>query len=90
MDGRLQAAETAREHAEQRAADARTDADHARVEAAAQVEETRVAADAQVSAHVTRQPGPKLKRGRRSSARTPTLPPSSAPLRRLATTPPVN
>ena len=39
---------------------------------------------------VTRQPGPRPRRGRRSSALTPTLPPSSAPLRRLATTPPVN
>ena len=40
--------------------------------------------------HATGQPGRRLKRGRRSSALTPTLPPSSAPLRKLATTPPVN
>ena len=50
MDGKLQAAETARGQAEQRAADACTDAEQARSEAAAQIEQTRAEAGTQVSA----------------------------------------
>jgi colicin import membrane protein len=49
MDGKLQAAETARGQAEQRAANARADAEQARSEAAARIEQARAAADTQVS-----------------------------------------
>ena len=90
MDGKLQAAETARGQAEQRAADARADAEQARARPQPRSKRPRPLPTRRSAPHATGQPGRRLKRGRRSSALTPTQPPSSAPLRRHATTPPVN